>query len=383
MKKMGKLREGGTEGNSELALGIHNSRARGRAHNTLGKDGFPRLLVKVDDLATSHGICQTRCDARRFDGIVERDAHAKVAVQAGLHKFARLRHKGLLEALVVRRRRLCPDAMLVQDLGPVENGCGIDKDSTFRTDDFARAFVAMDRRSAQVESEAATIGELHHTRGIVGIAVLAQLWVQGVVADRKAALHACRTPVRHAIGIRKAQHPPSNVNVVNAAVDKDTTGLERVRHEPACAVVLIHCDALDEEGFAELARLESLECGAVRGIESSTEGYDDADIWSSLASGKHLFIARRIDTDGLLEEDMETALDSIAGQGSVKSRLGRNDDGVEGTRGGLPTDWAWVASVELVRCSEHGHVVCRQVLTHPVGRSRGWINDGNYIAARR
>lgn len=191
--------------------------------------GYPlAVLSELDLLLGDERLLESSSDCNSLDSRVKTERRRGV-VQSRGSELVGLSDESLTEAAVVVGRNLTADTGRLVQVDKVQLGLGVDSDLAVGTEDLGGVLLTSSHHARAVQlSDLATV-ELDDTESVVTVVVLAQIRLHGGDTNSCDALDLDVL----------AEEPKSQVNIVDGAVDEDTTGEFGVGNEETTWVELV------------------------------------------------------------------------------------------------------------------------------------------------
>lgn len=170
------------------------------------------LLVEGQLLPRDQRLLQPLANLQSLVCVGNVQRHGLV-IQTSSRKLVGLRHKGRLETTVVVSGYIPRDTTVVVVVDQVLLRVQVHRHFTLGTNDLGDILLTVGHHARRVKVGNLATPKLNDTHGVVAVVALAQLWV-----------HCCDAVCGDALGDNVgAKEPQRQVNIVDVAVDKDTT----------------------------------------------------------------------------------------------------------------------------------------------------------------
>ena len=229
-------------------------------------DPFPRL-IKPKLLPRPQTLLQRTTNLDRLHSARELKRQ-RLIIQTALGELIRLDHKRLLEAAIIVRRDLAPNARRLAQLHQIHDRIRINADLPLGANDFRHVVLTGRHHAGRVKTRDLAAPELDDADAVVDVAVLAQVRLHGGDAEGSDRLDDRVL----------AEEPQGQVDVVDVAVDEDAAAELGVGDEEAGRVQLVAGLRAEDGGAADRACVASAPGVAVGGVEAAGEAAEDFEV---------------------------------------------------------------------------------------------------------
>ena len=184
----------------------------------------------------------------------------------------------MLESAIVITRNLATNASGLVHLDQRALGIGIDSQLAVSADNLSHIVLASSHHARRVEVSHLAAPELDNADTVIHILVLSELGLNSADTHRHNALDD---------GVL-AEVPQSKIDVVDVAIDEDTTTELSVGNEETGGVELVASLGAEDGGTTNSAVIHALESVTVRGVEAAREAAHHLKVWllgSSINNG--------------------------------------------------------------------------------------------------